>query len=88
MTATPEPNDKLGTMTTQRVAETTRRAITANGPEDDVLDWDAVDWRAAEDDPATVGESMPIPLSTARTRQLGRPLPDLRDPRPANTLMN
>ena len=21
-----------------------------NGPEDDVLDWDAVDWRAAEDD--------------------------------------
>jgi RNA-directed DNA polymerase len=21
-----------------------------NGPEDDVLDWDAVDWRAVEDD--------------------------------------
>jgi RNA-directed DNA polymerase len=50
MTAIPEPKDKLGTMTTQLVAETTRRAVTANGPEDDVLDWDAVDWRAAEDD--------------------------------------
>ena len=24
--------------------------ITVNGPEDDVLDWDAVDWRQAEDD--------------------------------------
>ena len=25
-------------------------AVTANGPEDDVLDWDAVDWRGVEDD--------------------------------------
>ena len=25
-------------------------AVTANGPEGDVLDWDAVDWRQAEDD--------------------------------------
>jgi RNA-directed DNA polymerase len=25
-------------------------AVTANGPEDDVLDWDAVDWRVVEDD--------------------------------------
>jgi RNA-directed DNA polymerase len=25
-------------------------AIAANGPEGDVLDWDAVDWRQAEDD--------------------------------------
>jgi hypothetical protein len=24
--------------------------IMVNGPEDDVLDWDAVDWRRAEDD--------------------------------------
>jgi hypothetical protein len=24
--------------------------IMVNGPEDDVLDWDAVDWRAVEDD--------------------------------------
>src|SRR5271163_2924627 len=25
-------------------------AVTANGPEGDVLDWDAVDWRQAEED--------------------------------------
>jgi hypothetical protein len=25
-------------------------AMTANGPEGDVLDWDAVDWRQVEDD--------------------------------------
>src|SRR5712671_1435440 len=25
-------------------------ALTVNGPEDDVLDWDAVHWRQAEDD--------------------------------------
>jgi hypothetical protein len=25
-------------------------AVTVNGPEDDVLDWDAVDWRQVEDD--------------------------------------
>src|SRR6266571_7467012 len=25
-------------------------AVTANGPEGDVLDWDAVDWRQVEDD--------------------------------------
>src|SRR6266540_515026 len=34
---TPEPMGKLD-------------AVTANGPEDDVLDWDAVDWRRVEDD--------------------------------------
>lgn len=34
---TPEPMGKLDT-------------VTVNGPEDDVLDWDAVDWRQVEDD--------------------------------------
>jgi RNA-directed DNA polymerase len=24
--------------------------VTVNGPEDEVLDWDAVDWRRVEDD--------------------------------------
>ena len=33
----PEPMGKLDT-------------VTVNGPEDDVVDWDAVDWRAIEDD--------------------------------------
>src|SRR5258705_13503715 len=32
----PEPMGKLG-------------AVTVNGPEGDVVDWDAVDWRQAED---------------------------------------
>ena len=34
---TPEPKDKLDAA-----------IIAANGPEDDILDWDAVDWRACE----------------------------------------
>ena len=34
---TPEPMGKLDT-------------VTVNGPEGDVLDWDAVDWRQVEDD--------------------------------------
>ena len=37
MKQTPEPRDKLDT-------------VTVNGPEDEVLDWDAVDWHQAEDD--------------------------------------
>jgi RNA-directed DNA polymerase len=50
MTATPEPKDKLGTMARQRVATAVRRAVVVNGPENVVLQWDAVDWRSAEDD--------------------------------------
>ena len=38
MTMTPEPKDKLDATTT----------VGANGPEDDILAWDAVDWRACE----------------------------------------
>jgi len=34
---TPEPMDKLDT-------------VTVNGPEDEINDWDAVDWRQVEDD--------------------------------------
>jgi RNA-directed DNA polymerase len=36
---TPEPTDKLDTTTT-----------VVNGPEDRILDWQAIDWRALEDD--------------------------------------
>jgi RNA-directed DNA polymerase len=35
--ATPEPMGKLDT-------------VTVNGPEDEIIDWDAVDWRRVEDD--------------------------------------
>jgi RNA-directed DNA polymerase len=43
----PEPKDKLDTMT----ETTTAFAVTAkvNGPEDEVLDWDAIDWCTQED---------------------------------------
>jgi len=39
MTKAPEPKDKL---------DATAVAV-ANGPEDAILDWDAVDWRACEE---------------------------------------
>ena len=50
MTTTPEPKDKLDTMTTQEQASVGERAVMVNGPEDDLLDWYAIDWRTAEDD--------------------------------------
>jgi len=39
MTEAPEPTDKLDAAT----------AVAVNGPEDETLDWDAVDWRAVEE---------------------------------------
>src|SRR5664279_1686433 len=49
MTTTPEPKDKLDAMT-GRTAVLPGAAVVVNGPEDDHLDWDAIDWRTAEDD--------------------------------------
>jgi len=53
LSTTPEPKDKLDTMTT-RTADGAQAAVAVvgvvNGPEDDVLDWFAIDWRAVEDD--------------------------------------
>jgi RNA-directed DNA polymerase len=48
-----EPKDKLDAVTTQTTgaAATAPASIgTVNGPEDEVPDWHALDWRAAEDD--------------------------------------
>jgi RNA-directed DNA polymerase len=44
----PEPKDKLDTMTGQAAA---LAVVTGkvNGPEDEVCDWDAFDWRTHED---------------------------------------
>jgi len=39
MTEAPEPEDKLGAATT----------VVVNGPEDETLDWRAIDWRACEE---------------------------------------
>ena len=37
-------------MTTQEQTSVGECAVMVNGPEDDLLDWDAIDWRTAEDD--------------------------------------
>src|SRR5680860_1049647 len=50
MIVTPEPRGKLDAMTTQQTATAGTCGVVVNGPKDDVLGWDAVDWRAAEDD--------------------------------------
>jgi hypothetical protein len=39
MTGAPEPTDKLDAIANAMV----------NGPEDETLDWDAIDWRACEE---------------------------------------
>ena len=49
LTKTPEPKGKLDTITTEQTALPVDVA-TVNGPEDELLDWPAIDWRAAEDD--------------------------------------
>jgi len=48
MTTTPEPKGKLDTMTMQEPASVGERAVMVNGPEDDILNWYAIDWRTAE----------------------------------------
>ena len=50
MTTTPEPKDKLDTMTMQEPTSVGECAVMVNGPEDDILNWYAIDWRTAEDD--------------------------------------
>ena len=49
MRTTPEPKGKLDAMTRQQAATPAAFAV-VNGPEGEVLDWHAIDWRAAEDD--------------------------------------
>jgi RNA-directed DNA polymerase len=50
MTTTPEPKDKLDTMTLQEPTSVGERAVMVNGPEDDSPDWHAIDWRTVEED--------------------------------------
>ena len=45
-----EPAGKLDAGTTDVAASAGTPVVGANGPQDDGLDWDAVDWRSAEDD--------------------------------------
>ena len=46
---TPEPKGKLDTMATKQAAMSAVVAV-VNGPEDEPLDWHAIDWRAVEED--------------------------------------
>jgi len=46
---TPEPKGKLDTMAAQPAAMSAVVAV-VNGPEDEPLDWHAIDWRAVEED--------------------------------------
>ncbi len=48
-TTTPEPKDKLDTMTMQEQVLAGERAVMVNGPEGDFPDWYAIDWRTVED---------------------------------------
>jgi RNA-directed DNA polymerase len=45
-----EPRGKLDTNVVQVAEDSSAAAGAVNGPEGDVLDWDSVDWRQAEDD--------------------------------------
>src|SRR3954447_24513232 len=45
----PEPKGKLDTMTTDADADATA-ARRVNGPEGETTAWDAIDWRAQDDD--------------------------------------
>jgi RNA-directed DNA polymerase len=50
MTTTPEPKDKLDATTTRTAGAAQAAAAVVgvvNGPEDEILEWDAVGWRAA-----------------------------------------
>ena len=54
LTTTPEPKDKLDSMTTSNPASAASPSLPGaavlNGPEDEPLDWLSIDWRAAEED--------------------------------------
>ena len=50
MTTTLEPTDKLDADTPPAPFGAATGEVVVNGPEDDDLDWHAIDWRAVEDD--------------------------------------
>jgi RNA-directed DNA polymerase len=45
-----EPRDKLDAMTKRDATKVADGGVAVNGPEDEPLDWDAVDWRQVEED--------------------------------------
>jgi RNA-directed DNA polymerase len=49
MLVAPEPKGKLDTMTAPTAVSAAEGAAMVNGPEDGLLDWPAIDWRAVEE---------------------------------------
>ena len=49
MTTTPEPKGKLDAMATRQAVKSAGGDVVVNGPEDQTLDWHAVDWHAAQE---------------------------------------
>ena len=77
MTGAPEPKDKLDAMANAMV----------NGPEDETLDWDAVDWRACEENVRRLRQRI---FTASKAGDLGRvrQLQKLMLRSRANTLMS
>ncbi|WP_239377727.1 reverse transcriptase N-terminal domain-containing protein, partial [Frankia sp. Cj5] len=50
MATAPEPRDKLDATMMLEAAAVGDDLVVVNGPEDEFPDWDAVDWRAVEED--------------------------------------
>jgi RNA-directed DNA polymerase len=59
MTGAPEPTDKLGAMANAMV----------NGPEDETLAWDAIDWRACEENVRRLRQRI---FTASKAADLGR----------------
>lgn len=49
LSVTTEPRDMLDTETRRTTTSVGSVGVAVNGPEDDLFDWDGVDWRAAEE---------------------------------------
>jgi RNA-directed DNA polymerase len=49
MTTTAEPKGKLHAMATRQAVKSAGGDVVVNGPEDQILDWHAVDWHAAQE---------------------------------------
>jgi RNA-directed DNA polymerase len=49
MMTTPQPKGKLDAMTTPTAVLAADGGGVVNGPEGEILDWDAIDWRAIEE---------------------------------------
>jgi hypothetical protein len=59
----PEPRDKLDATTKLAATKVADGRAVVNGPEDDALDWNAIDWRQVEED-----VRRPRPRSSPRMR--------------------